>query len=103
MKLMELNPRTVSGLQMAVDSGCDMPWLAYGDATGASPAPITEFREGVRFVNISWEFQRVRRVPSRSPVKWLRFAVNLARARSFAMLSLRDPGPALSLIRRAMP
>lgn len=101
-KLIELNPRTVSGLQMAVDSGCDMPWLAYCDITGMTPAAVTDFRDGVRFVNVAWELQRVRHDASRSPAKWLRFAGDLARARSFAELSLRDPGPTLSLIKRAL-
>ncbi len=101
-KLIEFNPRTVSGLQMAVDSGCDMPWLAYRDITGMDPAPVTDFRDGVRFVNVAWEFQRVRQAASRSPMKWLRFAADLTRARSFAEMSLRDPGPALSLAKRAM-
>lgn len=102
LKLIELNPRTVSGLQMAVDSGCDMPWLAYCDVTGTPVPPVTDFHAGVRFVNIAWELQRVRQTASRSPVRWLRLAADLGRSGSFAELSLRDLGPALSLLKRAL-
>jgi predicted ATP-grasp superfamily ATP-dependent carboligase len=102
MKLIEINPRPVSGLQIAIDSGTDLPWLAYEDLTGVAHDPLPSPRAGVLFVNESWELQRVWRTAPYSPVEWMRFAVSVARARSLATLSLRDPGPALSLVRRAL-
>jgi predicted ATP-grasp superfamily ATP-dependent carboligase len=101
MKLIEINPRLVSGLQLAVHCGCDLPWIAYQDITGIDPSPIPEFRHGVQFLNVGWELQRVWHEPSRSPLKWLGFVATLARSRAFGALSLSDPGPAFSLIRRA--
>lgn len=101
MKLIEINPRLVSGLQLAVHCGCDLPWIAYQDITGMDPSPIPNFRYDVRLVNIGWELQRVWHSPSRSPLKWLGCITTLARSRAFGALSLSDPGPALSLIRRA--
>ncbi len=98
MKLIEINPRPVSGLQLAIDSGCDMPWIAYGALTGASPAPLFTHKSGVLFVNEAWEARRVWQ--SRSPGEWLRSAAFVTRARSFAAFSLSDPAPFCSHLRR---
>lgn len=100
MKLLEINPRPVSGFQLAVDSGCDLPWIAYRDLAGLPRQPAPAHRSGVLFVNEAWE---LRRVMKRGSLKdWLGYASTLARARSYAAWSLEDPGPAWSLIKRAL-
>ena len=102
MKLMEINPRTVSGLQLAIDAGVDLPWIAYRDLIGEELPPATAFRAGVRFVNESWEAKRFWASGRRSPAELLRWLRSLAEARSFAVLSIRDPAPAFSLLARAL-
>ncbi|MFB3776385.1 MAG: ATP-grasp domain-containing protein [Bryobacteraceae bacterium] len=102
MKLIEINPRTVSGLQMAVDAGVDLPWIAYCDLVGAELPRTAVSRAGVRFINESWEARRFWTSGQRSPWEWGRWLLSLAQARSFSVLSFRDPGPALSLVARAL-
>jgi len=46
-KLMEINPRFWSSLQLAVHAGVDFPYLLYQLAMGQSPAPVHEYHEGV--------------------------------------------------------
>lgn len=100
MKLLEINPRPVSGYQLAIDSGCDLPWIAYRDLAGLPREGTPVHRSGVLFVNEAWE---LRRVMKRGSLRdWAGYASTLARARSHAAWSLEDPGPAWSLIRRAM-
>lgn len=49
-RLMEINPRTVSGNQLAISSGVDFPWIAYRHLCGeAFEEP--RFRTGVHYVN----------------------------------------------------
>ena len=51
--LMEINPRTVSGNQMAISGGVDFPWIGYRYLTGSEGGaePARAFRPGVKFVN----------------------------------------------------
>jgi predicted ATP-grasp superfamily ATP-dependent carboligase len=100
MKLIEINPRLVSGLQLAVDSGCDLPWISYCDLAGLPQEESAVQGFGVLFMNEAWELRRV--MKRRSLREWIGYGATLARARSFASLSLTDPGPACSLVRRAL-
>jgi predicted ATP-grasp superfamily ATP-dependent carboligase len=99
MKLIEINPRSVSGLQLAVDSGCDLPWIGYCDLSGLPADAAGGHREGVLFVNEAWEMRRVR--AARRALAWPGYLATLLWARSRAALSLEDPGPAWSLFKRA--
>ncbi len=100
MKLIEINPRMVSGLQMAIDSGCDFPWIGYRDLAGLPEEEQPGFKSGVIFVNEAWELRRV--LARRRMADWLAAALTAMRARSFAAWSLRDPGPFLSLVKRSL-
>lgn len=46
--LMEVNGRFWGSLQLAVDAGVDFPRLLLECALGGTPAPVTEYRVGVR-------------------------------------------------------
>lgn len=100
MKLIEINPRMVSGLQMAVDSGCDLPWIGYRDLTGLPAEEPPGYRSGVLLVNESWELRRV--LARRRLADWLEAAATVIRARSYASWSVRDPGPFSSLVKRSL-
>lgn len=57
-KLMEINPRTVSMVQLAVSAGVDFPWLAYSLATeGPEAVSCPRFREGMRYIHETWDLQ----------------------------------------------
>jgi D-aspartate ligase len=52
-RLIEVNPRTSGGNQMAISAGIDFPWIGYQYLVGRSEgAPSVAFKRGVRFV---WE------------------------------------------------
>jgi len=46
--LMEINGRFWGSLQLAVDAGIDFPALLVAAALGGAPAPVTDYRVGVR-------------------------------------------------------
>ena len=51
--LMEINPRTVSGNQLAISAGVDFPWIGYQYLTGSRPDTSHDppFRLHVTYVN----------------------------------------------------
>ena len=100
-KLLDLNPRAVSGEQLAVHSGADLPFLHYRDALGEEPEPSESFREGVGYAHLSWDTQAFFAGKRRGPIAFFRWIRSLAAVRSFAILSLSDPAPALVLLGRA--
>ncbi len=94
-KLIEINPRGVSGNQLAVDSGLDLPYIAYQHARGADLPPPAAYRAGVHYLHLPWDllaFLSLRRRGELTFLAWLR---SLLRARSFALFSARDPAPSL--------
>ena len=46
--VMEINPRFWGSLQLAIDAGVDFPALLVACALGETPAPITQYRVGLR-------------------------------------------------------
>jgi hypothetical protein len=45
---MEVNTRFWGSLQLAVDAGVDFPWMLYQLASDTKPAPVENYRTGVR-------------------------------------------------------
>jgi D-aspartate ligase len=100
-RLMEINPRTVSGNQLAIAAGVDFPWLGYRYLTdSAGTEPAASFRRGVFYVNEEWDFRAylgLRKSGQLSFPDWLR---SLAGAEARALWAWDDPGPLLALLGR---
>lgn len=95
-KMMEINPRSVSGNQLAVDAGVDLPWVYYRDLTGLPIPARAPCRAGVKYLHLGWDLQGFlieHRAGRMALLPWLR---SILGARSFAMFSWRDPRPFLS-------
>ena len=100
--LMEINPRTVSGNQMAISAGVDFPWIGYRHLTGAEggaePAPA--FRPGVKYVNEELEAQTYlerRRTEGMTIRRWAR---PIRGATAKAVWARDDPLPFAVLVWR---
>jgi predicted ATP-grasp superfamily ATP-dependent carboligase len=94
---MEINPRTVSGNQLGVTAGVDLPWIAYRRLIGREPAeaPQPPFRRDVQYVNEEWDaqaFAALRRSGELTLVDWLR---SLRGTRAWALFAWDDPLPLL--------
>jgi predicted ATP-grasp superfamily ATP-dependent carboligase len=96
LKVTDVNPRWWGSLQLGRSSGVDFPLIHYLDLTGQQPAPVLDFREGVRWVDARGDagsaISQVR-AGRLSPVDWLR---SWAGARSFSTFALDDPRPFLA-------
>jgi predicted ATP-grasp superfamily ATP-dependent carboligase len=97
-RLMEINPRTASGNQLAISAGVDFPWIGYQHLAATGPAntpPPPPFRVGVGWVSELWDLQAyllLRRAGALSLRGWLR-SVRGAEAR--ALGAWDDPLPLL--------
>jgi predicted ATP-grasp superfamily ATP-dependent carboligase len=96
-RLMEINPRTVSGNQLAISAGVDFPWIGYRYLTEAEPAQPanSRFRPGVKYVNEEWDFKAflaLRRSGKLTTGRWLE---SLRGAEARAVFAWDDPLPLL--------
>jgi predicted ATP-grasp superfamily ATP-dependent carboligase len=101
-RLMEINPRTVSGNQLAISAGIDFPWIGYeyllaGNSSCLRPAT---FRRNVKYVNEEWDLKAylaLRRAGNLTLREWLR-SVWGASARAIGAWD--DPLPLLNVMGR---
>ena len=103
-RLMEINPRTESGNQLAIAAGVDFPWIGYRYLTGAdrSDEPATRGRIGVKYVNEEWDLKTylvLRRSGVLSLAAWLK---SLRGVEAWAISAWDDPMPILSGLWRFM-
>jgi predicted ATP-grasp superfamily ATP-dependent carboligase len=94
-KLMEINPRTVSGNQLAISAGVDFPWLGYqylagpeGDATAGG-----SFKAGVGYVNEEWDLRAYLRLRKSSGLRFVEWLRSVLKSEARAIGSWKDPGP----------
>jgi predicted ATP-grasp superfamily ATP-dependent carboligase len=96
-RLIEINPRSPSGNQLAVSSGVDFPNLVYRYLTrpdGRQP-PAVGFRRGVKWVNEDLDLQAFLALRKRRELSSWRWLRQLAGVRSWAVATPRDPVPFL--------
>jgi predicted ATP-grasp superfamily ATP-dependent carboligase len=95
-KLIEVNPRSVSGQAMSTAAGMDIPYMAYADiGEVARQEPTESFREPVYFVNERWDVQSFlqnRRMGNLTFAGWVRSF--LGKKVACAFFAWDDPGPA---------
>jgi len=91
--LIEVNPRLNSSNILPTRCGVNLPLLAYLDLTGQKPAPVTHYREGVRFLFVGKDFRAFLDYYRRGelgPLEWVR---SILTARVFPYFAWRDPLP----------
>lgn len=104
LKLMEINPRTVSGNQLAISAGIDFPFIGYRYLTGQplTPEQLGPFQVDVKYLNEEWDlkaFLALRREGKLGFGEWIR---SIRGARAKALWALDDPKPALAVLWRVL-
>ena len=103
-RLMEINPRTVSGNQLCISAGVDFPGIGYQYLTGCGLGidPARPFERGVRYVNEEWDFKAYLGLRTSGELtlgSWLR---SLRGATARALWASDDPMPFLVTLSRAV-
>ena len=101
-RLMEINPRTVSGNQLAISGGVDFPWIGYRYLAGSEiDVPSAKsFRPGVKYVNEEWDLKAylaLRKSGDLTLGHWLR---SLCGVKAKAIGAWDDPFPFVILLWR---
>ena len=98
LKLIEINPRSISQTYHAVVSGVDIPYIAYRDAMGADVRKALSFREGIIWVSLERDlkaFLEYHRNGDLELGEWLR---SWRGERCYAYFSMDDPLPACAAL-----
>jgi len=101
-RLMEINPRTVSGNQLAISAGVDFPWIGYRYLTGHDPGPTGDsgFLPGVKYINEEWDFKALLGLRSAGVMtlgEWFK-SIEDVKARSIGATD--DPYPLVMVLSR---
>lgn len=92
-KLIEINIRGTSFVQLAITSGADLPWVGYLDAGYGKQASPSLPRSGILFMHMGWDLQSVLTgadKPFSSFVEWI---LLIRKVKAFAVFNLRDLRP----------
>ncbi len=99
-KLIELNPRYWQQNSLAETAGMNIPMLEYRDLLGLPVTPLTEFRKGVRWVNLGRDLETARvlwRKGELTRIGWLR---SISGDRVWSDASEDDRGPGFWVLRQ---
>jgi predicted ATP-grasp superfamily ATP-dependent carboligase len=102
-RLMEINPRTVSGNQLAVSAGIDLPWIAYRYLIGFRDDAVPSFRTGVQYVNEEWDAQAYWTLRRSGELTLRKWASSLRETRAWALFAADDPLPMIAGLGRVVP
>jgi predicted ATP-grasp superfamily ATP-dependent carboligase len=103
-RLMEINPRTVSGNQLCISAGVDFPGIGYQYLTGCDLGldPARPFQRGVRYVNEEWDLKAylaLRKTGELTLGSWLQ---SIRGAQAKALWASDDPLPFLATMSRVV-
>ena len=96
--LMEVNPRFVGSLDLAVAAGVDLAWLYVQLAAGRPIVGPNRYRVGLKY---RWLLSKNVAGVFENPIGWTLGALSLLRPDTRCDISLRDPGPHWSHLRDA--
>ena len=101
-RLIEINPRTISGNQLAISAGVDFPWIGYQYLGGADlgPVPTTPFRPQVKYVNEEWDVQAYLALRRSGDITLGRWLASLRGVQARAIGAWDDPLPLVAGIGR---
>ena len=101
-KLMEINPRTVSGNQLAVSAGVDFPSIGYDYLTDPAYRCEARFRPGVQFVNEEWDLRAYLSLRKEGKLGLSGFLKTLMGSESRAIWAADDMRPMLVTVQSLM-
>lgn len=101
-RLMEVNPRTVSGNQLAISAGVDFPWIAYQYLMGREVEGSADdsFRTGVVYCNEEWDFKAFLALRKQGDLTLFEWWKSFRSAEARAIGARDDLGPMLAVLGR---
>lgn len=95
-RLIECNPRTASGNQLAISAGVDFPWLGYQYLRGDDiEGEEGSARPGVKYCNEEWDVQAYFALRKSGDLSFFGWLGSIRGAEAWALGALDDPLPLL--------
>ena len=82
----------------SINSGMDIPFLAYQDALGKDPQPIKDFEEGIKWINEPEDYNSIRSYMKNDSISWKELISTYKGKRSYALNAWDDPLPFLAFV-----
>jgi predicted ATP-grasp superfamily ATP-dependent carboligase len=90
-------PDTQEGL--SVSSGLDIPYLAYLDAIGKNPEPVTHYVEGIKWINEPFDFYSIQAYLKRDHSNLMGLlSAYRGKKRGYALWAVDDPLPFIHFV-----
>jgi predicted ATP-grasp superfamily ATP-dependent carboligase len=101
-KLIEINPRTVSGNQMTISAGLDFPYIGYRLLIGdpMTPAEIGRFTPGTKYLNEEWDLKAFLALRNDGTLTFAQWVRSIQGCKARALWAWDDPAPAIEAARR---
>ncbi len=103
-RLIEINPRTVSGNQLAISAGVDFPWIGYLYLTSgdSSPLSISPFQPGVKYVNEELDLKSFLIHRKGGKLTFRQWLKSLQGVKAWAIGAWDDPLPFIIMVGRLL-
>ncbi|MDG1772704.1 MAG: ATP-grasp domain-containing protein [Oceanicoccus sp.] len=101
MKLMEINPRTVSGNQLPITAGVDFPWIGYNLLKGRSTHLPVKYNTNTTYVNEEWDLKSyIALKKSGKGIPFFKWLHSVIFSDAKAIWAIDDLAPFLETLRR---
>lgn len=92
-KFIELNPRFSQQNLLATACGVNLPYIQYMDLVGQPLPPVTHFKEGVKWMDVLFDYYSYKEYASRGEMTFGDWVRSWNRVRSFPVFAPTDLGP----------
>lgn len=82
----------------SIESGLDIPYIAFLDALGHDPEPLTSFREGIKWINEPEDYNSVRAYLKNKKISFIKLIASYRGKRTYALKAMDDPLPFIAFL-----
>jgi len=82
----------------SINAGMDIPYLAYLDALGQNPEPLSRFTEGIKWINEPEDYSSVRAYLKDKKISLKELISSYKGKRTYALKAIDDPLPFLAFL-----
>ena len=93
LRLIEINARATNAAALPTACGVDLPWMAFADATGKPPAPLTRWESGVKWLWATEDLWAARSQYRRRELTLGQWLASLRGRKSYAVFAADDWKP----------
>ena len=93
LRLIEINARATNAAALPTACGVDLPWMAFADAIGEPPAPLTRWESGVKWLWFTEDLWAAREQYRRRELTLGQWIASLRGRKSYAVFAADDWKP----------